>query len=161
MFLTLVLVLAQVTATPASSASPAPTPSASPKPVHHELTLPIPPGWQRTESGRYNQWTSPDGISHFRVTALPVDAELRGPNAIDHVQKLFAQMSPGGTPTVTKVQACNGTQDAYKISGMLGPDSGAFMEIITGTDSDGLINYEALGKADPAILAAVDKICWP
>lgn len=156
-------ILAQ--ATPATSPSASPAATATPS-VKHTLSLDIPPGWHRTESGRYNQWTNAEG-SNFRLTVMPPMAELQGPHAVDTITALFvktaASASANAKPDVNKVQICNGTESAYRVDHLLGADSPAFMMLIPGTVSTGLINYEILPgqKADPAMLQTIDKICWP
>ena len=105
-------------------------------------------------------------MTQFRVSAMPVPPEWKGPGAADSIAAEFAKMlksirPSAAPPTVIKVQACNGTQDAYRINDPLGLKTGGFMEIIPGSDTSGLINYEAMGPADPAILDTVSKICWP
>jgi hypothetical protein len=143
------------------------TPSATPSPpIKRTLTLSTPPGWRRTETGRYNQWTSADG-TNFRVSASAPSPDLQGPNAIDAVKKMVGSvnstMMPNSTPDITKVVVCNGTQAAYRVDHLLGANSTAFMMLIPGTVSTGLINYEVHpGQTpDPAMLQAIDKICWP
>jgi hypothetical protein len=157
--------LAQATPSPSASPATTPTPASS---GQQSLRLDIPPGWQRTESGRYNEWRSPDGTSNFRVTPTGVTDDLHGPNAADVVkaefQKMLAVMRPGGAQvTVQTVSVCNGTQPAYRVNDPIGVGSAGFMMLIPGTRSSGLINYEIHpgGKADPAILSTIDKICWP
>lgn len=146
--------------TPMASSTPAASPATSGK---QRLTLDIPPGWLRTETGQYNQWNSPDGKSDFRVAVTGVTSDLQGPNAAASVKAMFTMLHPNKPVEVKTVQVCNGTQPAYRVDDPLGTGSPAFMMLIPGTKSSGLINYEILpgGKADPAILAAVDKICWP
>jgi len=64
---------------------------------------------------------------------------------------------------VKTVSVCNGTQKAYRLDDPMGIGSPGFMMIIPGNASTGLINYEIHDghKADPTILAMLDKVCWP
>ena len=161
---------------PAAVVSPSPGVFASPSPgaiaspltsTHHSLTLAIPPGWRRTESGQYNEWLSPDGLSDFRVAIMGATPDYHGPNAAEAVRAAFQAMSARFNPkvqiTVQTIHVCNGEQAAYRVDDPLGVGSPAFMVIIPGTDSSGLINYEVRrgGKVDPVMLQAIDKICWP
>jgi hypothetical protein len=140
---------------------------ASPAPAKQTLQLDIPPGWQRTESGHYNEWRSPDGKSKFRVTVTGVSDDIRGPDAADAVkarfQKSIATVRPNANVQVTETLVCDHTQPAYRIDDPLGNGSAAFMMLIPGTQSSGLINYEIPpgATADPAMLATISKICWP
>jgi hypothetical protein len=61
------------------------------------------------------------------------------------------------------VFVCNGTQPAYRVDDPLGLGSPAFMMLVPGTKSSGLVNYEIFpgNKADPGILAAVNAMYWP
>lgn len=166
----LILAVVAAPATPAASPAPAasPSPAATASPAtKHFLKLDIPPGWVRTESGRYNEWRSADGLANFRVSISPPSTALQGPNAAATVQAQFQQSTaairPNAEIVVTTIQVCNGTQPAYRVVDPLGVGSQAFMMLIPGTVSTGLINYELLpgGKLDPAMLSAIDKICWP
>jgi len=147
--------------------SPAASPSASPGPMKQTLQLDIPPSWQRTQSGHFNEWRSPDGKARFRVTVTGVSDDIRGADAAEAVKARFekgiAAVRPNANVQVTEVLVCDHTQPAYRIDDPLGNGSPAFMMLIPGTQSSGLINYEIPpgGKADPDILAAVEKICWP
>lgn len=145
-----------------------PSPAASPTPsTVHKLTLNIPPGWRRTESGQYNEWVSPDGSSDFRVTPMAPFKELSGAGAADAVKaqfvKVVAMFHTNSNIVVKTVSVCNGTQAAYRVDDALGLGTPGFMMIIPGTISTGLINYEVHpgASADPAIEQTVDAICWP
>jgi hypothetical protein len=133
-------------ATPVPAASAAPTPAASASPVAraHSLTLAIPPGWARTESGHYNEWLSPDGTSDFRVTVMPASPDYKGAGATDAVRASFQQIASGFNPkvkvVVTNISVCNGEQAAYRVDDPLGLGSAGFMIIVPGSDSAGLIN---------------------
>lgn len=152
--------------TAAVSPSPAPSTSPTPTSTKHTLTLAIPPGWLRAESGQYNEWRSPDG-SHFRVAIMPATPEYHGPNAADAVkasfQKMVGYFNPKAQIVVKTISVCNGEQVAYRVDDPIGLGTPGFMIIVPGTDSSGLINYEVLpgGKVDPRILDAINKICWP
>ncbi len=75
----------------------------------------------------------------------------------------MAAIRPNADVHVTEVLVCNHTQPAYRIDDPLGNGSPAFMMLIPGTQSSGLINYEILpgGKVDPGIMHAIDTLCWP
>lgn len=106
-------------------------------------------------------------MANFRVAVMPATPQFQGPNAADAVKAAFQQLAgrfnKNAHITVQTVSACNGTQKAYRVDDPLGMGSAGFMEIVPGSDSSGLINYEIMpgGKRDPAILDAVEKICWP
>ncbi len=131
------------------------------------ITINFPPGWHRTQSGHYNEWRSPDGMSNFRVTPMRASKEFRGPNGADAVLSEFVRAG-ARVPTnphvrVATVSVCNGTEKAYRVDDPMGLGSRGFMLIIPGTISTGLINYEILPgyKRDPAILAMINALCWP
>jgi hypothetical protein len=167
MFVALIaaVVLAQVDPTAMPSISPSPVPSASsPVATKRTLTLDIPKGWVRTESGRYNEWRLPDG-SNFRVVPMAAAPEFQGAGAADAVQqnfqKLAVRINPKAQVTVVSMNVCNGEQVAYRVNDLLGMGSAGFMVVIPGTASIGLINYEAHGAVDPQVLQTIGKICWP
>jgi hypothetical protein len=143
------------------SASPSPAPPVATK---HTLQLNIPPGWVRTESGRYNEWRTPDG-SNFRVAPMPFAPQYQGDGASDAIKESFEttarKLNPKAQITVLTVKVCNGQQTAYRINDPLGMGSAGFMVIIPGPTSTGLINYEAHGSVDPPVQQTIDKICWP
>jgi hypothetical protein len=164
--LILTTLLAQVTpAPPTSSASPLPT--ASPASKGFNLSLKLPPGWHQTESGRYNAWRGPNGPSQFRLTFGPVVPDMKGPNAVAAITAMVAPIAARTNPntqvSVRQIMVCSGTQPAYRVDGTAGPHSPAFMVIIPGTASYGLINYEILGNdtPEPILMADIDAICWP
>ncbi len=148
-------------------AQPSPSQSATAPPVKQSLQVDIPPGWQRTESGHYNEWRSPDGNAKFRITVTGVSDDIRGADAANAVkarfEKSIASVRPNAHVDVTEVLVCDHTQPAYRIDDPLGNGSAAFMMLIPGTQSSGLINYEIPpgGKADPAMMETIGKICWP
>ncbi len=148
-----------------SIAQVSPSPAATQ--VKQTLQLDIPPGWQRTQSGHYNEWRSPDGTQKLRLTVTGVSDDIRGADAADAVKARFekgiASVRPNANVQVTEVLVCDHTQPAYRIDDPLGNGSPAFLMLIPGTQSSGLINYEIPpgGKVDPAILATIQKICWP
>lgn len=158
------VLVAQAAPTPMSSPTASPVAPASSK---HTLVLDIPHSWHRTESGRFNEWRAPDGTSNFRITPVAYDAAFHGPGATDALKALVtrtaAHFNPQGQISVTTVMVCNGTQPAYRFDDVLGMGTPAFMMFIPGATSTGLINYEIFkgGNRDPAIMAAIDKICWP
>lgn len=98
---------------------------------------------------------------------MGVSDDIRGPDAASAVearfQKSIAAIRPNAKVHVTEVLVCNHTQPAYRVEDPLGTGSPAFMMLIPGTQSSGLINYEIApgAKVDPAILETIDKICWP
>ncbi len=106
-------------------------------------------------------------MANFRVAIMPATPQYHGANAADAVRASFQQMvgrfNKNAQVVVKTVQVCNGEQPAYRVEDPLGMGSAGFMEIVPGTDSAGLINYEIMpgGKPHPAILEAIDKICWP
>lgn len=144
-----------------------PSPSPTPAPARQKLTISIPNGWVRTESGRYNEWRAPNGMSDFRVSVLPNNPAFHGPDAAGAVKAMFqktvAQFNSTATIAVKTVRVCNGQEDGYRVDDPLGTASQGFMMIVPGSESAGLINYEVLpgAKADPAIQSTVDKLCWP
>jgi hypothetical protein len=151
----------------AGQPSPSPLPSATPVSAKHTLTIVLPNGWVRTESGRYNEWRSPDGGSDFRVSMTAMSPDLRGPGAIDAVRNMVerttAMINPAAKPSVKLVHVCNGEQTAYRVDDPIGAGSGGFMLLVPGSDSAGIVNYEVHfgSKADPAIQSTIEKLCWP
>ena len=148
-----------------TGATPSPLSSTPPAPVR-TLHLNIPPGWHRTEAGRYNEWRSPDGTANFRVSVMPPSKDYQGPNAAEVVKAQFIQTAatihPDANVTVVTVLVCNGTQKAYRVDDPLGLGKAGFMMIIPGVTSTGFINYEIMtGKRDPAIMAMLSGLCWP
>lgn len=131
------------------------------------MTLDIPPGWRRTESGQYNEWMAPDGQSDFRIAIMRATPTLHGPNAAAAVQSMFQSVTTKFNArkqvVVQTIQVCNGTEPAYRIDDPLGDDAAGFMVVIPGSDSSGLVNYEIRpgGQVDPAILKTIAKMCWP
>lgn len=149
---------------PSASTTGASSPPASSTSGKRTLQLDIPPGWVRTESGRYNEWRLPDG-SNFRVTPMAVAPEYQGAGAADAVKETFekiaVKLTPNAQVTVVSMKVCNGEQTAYRVNDLLGPDSAGFMVVIPGPTSTGLINYEAHGSVDPLVLQTIAKVCWP
>jgi hypothetical protein len=146
---------------------PSPSLSPSPVPAKETLTISLPDGWVRTESGRYSAWLSPDKESEFRVSVMPLTQGLRGPDVADAVKEMFekqvATFNPAATITVHAVHVCNGQQNAYRVNDPLGLGSAGFMVIVPGTDSAGFVSYEVKlgGKPDSRIQSTIDKLCWP
>jgi len=142
------------------------SPAPSPVPVKQKLTLTLPNGWVQTESGRFNEWRSPNDSSEFRVSITAMTPDLQGPNAVDTVKAMVrratAMTNPAASPDVKTVHVCNGAQVAYRVDDPIGVGSPGFILIVPGSESAGIINYEVLrGKADPRIQSTVDKLCWP
>lgn len=142
------------------------SPAPLPVPTKQKLTLTLPNGWVQTESGRFNEWRSPNDSSEFRVSITAMTPELRGPHAVEAVKAMLehstATVDPAASPNVKTVRVCNGAQAAYRIDDPIGAASPGFMLVVPGSESAGIIDYEVLrGKPDPRIQSTIDRLCWP